>query len=252
MNTFSGPWRSCVSESRRIHGCRLVTFESRPASAWEFPDPRSTAGDLVAVGGDLEVETLLAAYCRGLFPMPVRRKMLGWWSPAERGILELGSLKVSRSLRASCRRYQVTINHDFEGVIGSCASIRRPGRWISRDIESAYRALHERGAAHSVEVSEEGVLVGGLYGVGIGGLFAGESMFHRTRDASKVALVALVDVLRSAGATDLRLLDVQWSTPHLASLGVMAIPRAAYLDRLETALMLPSPDFTPREWVFQP
>lgn len=222
-----------------------------PHSAWEFPDPRAAPGDLVALGGDLEVGTLVAAYRGGLFPMPVQRKQLGWWSPAQRGILELDGLKVSRSLRASCRRYHVSINQDFAGVISSCASMRRPGRWISREIESAYRALHDRGIAHSIEVTDDGVLVGGLYGVALGGLFAGESMFHRSRDASKTALVALVDLLRSSGAGEARLLDVQWATPHLASLGVTEIARDQYLERLGRALHVRPADFTPRRWFFE-
>ncbi|MGB2756914.1 MAG: leucyl/phenylalanyl-tRNA--protein transferase [Acidimicrobiia bacterium] len=216
---------------------------------WEFPDPREVTGDLVAIGGDLETDTIAQAYAQGLFPMPVRRNTLGWWSPAQRGIIPLEALHVSRSLRTSCRRYCVTLNGDFRSVIAACADTRRPGRWITRGIMAAYSELHLAGIAHSIEVTESGVLVGGLYGVAIGGLFAGESMFHRERDASKVALVALVELLREGGDSSRRILDVQWATPHLETLGAVAIERSAYLDRLRDALTISPIDFTPRKLV---
>lgn len=174
--------------------------------------------------------------------MPVHAgasKVLAWWSPDPRGIIPFDGLRVSRSLRRSCRRYRVTVDVDFEAVIHACADPSRPGRWIDEDIREAYVRLHRAGWAHSVETwSDDGALAGGLYGVAIGGLFAGESMFHRHRDASKVALVALVGAL--AGNHE-AMLDVQWLTPHLATLGAVEIPRSEYLARLPRALRQPLP-----------
>jgi leucyl/phenylalanyl-tRNA--protein transferase len=208
---------------------------------WDFPDPAAgpPGEDLLATGADLAPATLLAAYSRGLFPMEVGRDgRLGWWSPDPRGVLPLDRLRVSRSLRASTRRFDVTLDQSFDEVMAGCAEQRRPHGWITEEFRDAYSRMHRLGYAHSVEVWREGALVGGLYGVEIGGLFAGESMFHRARDASKVALVALVDVL-SEDPVDGRLLDVQWATAHLQSLGVVAIPRGEYLRRLAVALSLP-------------
>jgi leucyl/phenylalanyl-tRNA--protein transferase len=196
----------------------------------------------VASGGDLEPSTLLAAYRRGLFPMPaeLESEEICWWSPVRRGILPLDGLVVSRSLRASCRRYDVTVDAAFGDVVAACADPGREARWINDAVVAGYTRLHDLGWAHSVEVRRDGELVGGLYGVAIGGLFAGESMFSRATDASKVALVHLVELLRDEYA-GLRLLDTQWQTPHLASLGVVEIPRAEYLRRLEVALEVPLP-----------
>ena len=194
-------------------------------------------GEVVGVGADLEPGTILAAYRRGLFPMPVRRGVTAWWSPEPRGILPLDGLNVSRSLRRSCARYQIRFDTAFEEVVDACADRRRPGAWISRDIKRGYQGLYELGWVHTVETwSADGRLVGGLYGVAVGGLFAGESMFHRETDASKVALVALVERLQRNGA---RLLDVQWVTPHLASLGAVAVPRHEYHRLLGDALNFP-------------
>ena len=213
-----------------------------PATPWDFPDPRQADGDVVAVGADLEPGTILAAYRLGLFPMPLggRRDQLAWWSPDPRGVIPLRGLRVSRSLRASCRRFEVRVDTAFGDVIDACADPRRPHGWISADINAAYRRLHELGWAHSVEAwsRDDGTLAGGLYGLAIGGLFAGESMFHRRTDASKVALVGLVELLLSGGDGDARLLDVQWRTDHLASLGAVEISREEYLQRLENALQL--------------
>lgn len=182
---------------------------------------------------------MLAAYRLGYFPMPHERTM-AWWSPDPRGIVPLEGFHVSRSLRRSIRRFDVTVNEAFDAVIDGCAN-RGAGDWIDADIRAAYCTLHRLGCAHSVEVWSSGTLAGGVYGVAIGGLFAGESMFHRERDASKVALAALVDLLRAAGNAEQRLFDVQWLTPHLASLGAAEIPRDEYLERLARALELPSP-----------
>lgn len=211
-----------------------------PPTAWGMPDP-ACADDsgLVAVGADLEPGTILAAYRSGLFPMPVRRKVMGWWSPDPRGVLPLDGLRVSRSLRRSCARYEVRVDTAFDAVIEACADPKRPHGWIDHRIRDAYRTLHRMGWAHSVESwDDDGRLVGGLYGIAIGGLFAGESMFHRATDASKVALVHLVELLREGGA---ELLDVQWRTDHLATLGVVEIPRAEYLQRLAQAIERPLP-----------
>jgi leucyl/phenylalanyl-tRNA--protein transferase len=208
-----------------------------PPTTWVLP-PAEQADDrgVVGVGADLEPGTLLAAYRSGLFPMPVDAGLLAWWSPDPRGILPLDGLVVSRSLRRSCRRYEASLDRDFPAVIAACADPRRPHGWINHDVVAAYTRLHELGWAHSIEVWEDGALVGGLYGVGIGGFFAGESMFHRRPDASKVALVHLVGLLQAGGAT---LLDVQWTTPHLVSLGAVDVDRSTYLGLLAEALTRP-------------
>ncbi len=201
--------------------------------------------DLVCAGADLRVGTLLSAYSHGLFPMGLGRDgagPTGWWSPDPRGVLPLDDLRVSSSLRRSCRRYQVRVDTAFDDVVAGCAADHRDGRWITGAVQDAYRELHHGGHAHSVETWSDGVLVGGLYGVSIGGLFAGESMFHRANDASKVALVALVEMLRADGDRR-RLLDVQWSTEHLASLGVVEAPRPQYLALLARALQAPAPSW---------
>ncbi len=202
--------------------------------------------DFLGVGADLEPATLLAAYRAGAFPMPVsrRRGAIGWWSPDPRGVIPLDGLQVSRSLRASCRRFEVRVDTAYDEVVSGCADPRRDGGWIRSDVVAAYRRLYDLGWVHSVEawsVGPDGTerLSGGLYGVAVGGLFAGESMFHRERDASKVALVGLVERLRAAGGE--RLLDVQWATEHLASLGAREVPRTTYLQRLGAALHLPPP-----------
>lgn len=214
-----------------------------PPCTWSFPDV-ATADEsgVVGIGGDLEPSTLLHAYRRGLFPMHVDRgRTLAWWSPDPRGILPIDGLRVPRSLRRSCADYEIRIDTAFREVIASCADPKRPHGWITTDIRSAYCRLHELGWAHSVEAwsLDDGTLAGGLYGVCIGGFFAGESMFHRRRDASKVALVGLVGVLAEGGVP--RLLDVQWSTDHLRSLGAVDVPRNDYIGRLEVALSLPMP-----------
>ncbi len=199
--------------------------------------------DLVAVGADLAPGTLLAAYRAGLFPMGLGEHggaPIGWWSPDPRGVLPLPGLHVSRSLRAACRRFEVTVDQDFDGVVRGCADPSRSGAWITDEVAQAYRRLFDLGWAHSIECRRGGRLVGGVYGVSIGGLFAGESMFHADRDASKAALVALVERLRADGDPR-RLFDVQWSTPHLAGLGVVEISRKAYLNLLAEAIPAPAP-----------
>ena len=219
-----------------------MAIEPAPTE-WVLPDPSDAPQDLVALGADLEPGTILAAYRRGLFPMhldPGREgEQLAWWSPDPRGVIPLDGLRVSRSLARSCRRFEVTVDRDFEAVIDGCAEPSRTGRWIVPAIREAYVGLHRLGWAHSVEAwSDDGALAGGLYGIAIGGLFAGESMFHRRADASKVALAGLVERLREGGAA---LLDVQWPTPHLARLGAVAVAREEYLARLGGALHRPLP-----------
>ena len=214
-----------------------------PPSRWDFPPADSAGADgVLAVGADLEPGTLLAAYRQGVFPMPADGvRAMVWWSPDPRGILPLDALRVTTSLRRSCSRYEIRIDTRFDEVVSACADPSRPNGWISPEVRSAYGMLHRLGWAHSVEAwTHDGELAGGLYGVGVGGLFAGESMFHRRTDASKAALVGLVDVLTSDGVRD-RLLDVQWKTSHLASLGAVEVSRGRYLSLLETALRLPLP-----------
>ena len=209
-----------------------------------MPDPAATdpEDDLVALGADLEPGTLLAAYRRGLFPMPTELpgEPLGWFSPVDRAVLPLDGLVVSRSLRRSARDLEVRVDTAFEDVIVACADPRRPSGWITDAVRSAYTRLHRLGWAHSVETWRDGVLVGGLYGVAIGGLFAGESMFHHATDASKVALMGLVDLLRDEHEAT-RVLDVQWRTDHLARLGVVEVAREDYLARLPHVLATPLP-----------
>ena len=224
-----------------------VPFPPRevPPSAWPFDALVLEDGDeRPFAGGDLDPGTLIAAYRAGFFPMGLGdegRPPLGWWSPDPRGILPLEGLHVSRSLRRSVRRFEITVDTAFEAVLEGCADPARDGRWITPEIAAAYGRLHRLGWAHSVEVWDGEALAGGPYGVAVAGLFAGESMFHRATDASKVALVALVEMVRADGDPR-RLVDVQWRTDHLASLGVVDVPRREYRRRLADALAAPPLD----------
>jgi leucyl/phenylalanyl-tRNA--protein transferase len=213
-----------------------------PPTGWMLPDPwdAEPGEEILGVGADLQPGTLLQAYRSGLFPMNLERGgPLGWWSPDPRGVLPLDALRITRSLAKSRRRFTITVDTDFVGVMRACGDPSRPSGWIDDEFVEAYAELHRLGWAHSVETRDAGGrLVGGLYGVEVGGLFAGESMFSHERDASKVALVALVDVLAAAPGPG-RLLDVQWRTEHLASLGVVEMARRDYLGALERALPLP-------------
>ncbi len=209
---------------------------------WRFP-PVSEADDhgIVGVGADLEPGTLLTAYRHGVFPMPLHPGgPLAWWSPDPRGVIPIGGVRCSRSLRRSARRFVIKVDTAFADVITACAAPTREGGWIDDDIRRAYVHLHELGWAHSVEAWDDEGLAGGLYGVAIGGLFAGESMFHRRSDASKVALLGLVELLRDDRVEE-RLLDVQWTTDHLVSLGALDVPRPRYLELLEATLAAPLP-----------
>jgi leucyl/phenylalanyl-tRNA--protein transferase len=218
---------------------------------WAFP-PVETADPLglLGVGADLEPGTLLAAYRSGIFPMPGgRRGAMGWWSPDPRGVLPIDGVHVSRSLRRTRRRFEITVNTAFDDVVAACADPRRPHGWITPKLRRAYRRMHDLGWAHSVEArTGDGTLAGGVFGLAIGGFFAGESMFHRETDASKAAVVALCEVLASGeGPPAQRLFDVQWTTDHLRTLGAVDLPRPVYLDRLAAALELPlPPPFTVR------
>lgn len=220
-----------------------MPVEPKP-SRWVFPphEEWDPGDDLVAVGADLDAGTLLRAYRCGLFPMPTNfpGEPMGWFSPTDRGVLPLDGMRVSRSLRRSAREFEVRLDTSFEAVMRECGRPERPDGWITDDFLAAYCELHELGWAHSVEVWRDGELAGGLYGVAIGGLFAGESMFHRVRDASKVALLALVDLLNDEHGEH-RVLDVQWQTAHLATLGVVELDREDYLERLHQALACPLP-----------
>lgn len=218
-----------------------------PPSTWNLSEvtrdlARLPDDDMVALGADLTPGTLLQAYRCGLFPMPSGGPgdPPMWFLPVRRGVLPLDGLRVTRSMRRSARGMEVRVDTAFAEVVAACADPRRPGAWIDAEVADAYTELHEMGWAHSVETWRDGELVGGLYGVAVGGLFAGESMFHHATDASKVALMGLVDLL-SDGHRDHRLLDVQWSTDHLASLGVVELTRREYAARLAAALEVPLP-----------
>jgi leucyl/phenylalanyl-tRNA--protein transferase len=206
-----------------------------PACRFRFPDPsRADPEGLVAHGGDLDPSTLVAAYRQGIFPWPYDEASLLWWSPDPRAVLPLDGLHVSRRLARTLRskRFRITVNAAFAAVVDGCAD--RDETWITPALHAAYVRLHALGWTHSVEVwSADGGLAGGLYGIAVGGLFAAESMFHRERDASKVAVAALVQHARRVGIT---LLDVQVPSPHLASLGARAISRDEYLALLGVAL----------------
>ena len=203
-----------------------------------FPDPNLAQADgLVAVGGDLGVERLLAAYRAGIFPWTVQP--ITWWSPDPRAIFELDGFHVSKSLEKVIRpgRFEVTMDQSFRAVMEGCAAPApvRGGAWITGEFIEAYTRLHRLGHAHSVECRLDGELVGGIYGVTIGGLFAGESMFHRVNDASKVALYHLVEHLRRRGFA---LFDIQMITPATKPLGAIEIPRREYLRRLSAAVKM--------------
>jgi leucyl/phenylalanyl-tRNA--protein transferase len=213
-------------------------FFKRDVNLISFPDPRDAPyGDIIAVGGNLQTLNLLRAYERGIFPWPVEGWPLTWFSPQERAIIEFKDLKVPRSLAKVKRRapYRLTIDAAFRAVILACARVKRPeeqGTWITPQMLGAYCRLHELGHAHSVEAWEGEELVGGLYGVDAGGAFAGESMFYLRPNASKLALLHLIEHLQQSG---LDWLDIQVITPHMKALGARTITREEFLDKLALA-----------------
>jgi leucyl/phenylalanyl-tRNA--protein transferase len=219
----------------------MTDWLSRPepvgTTRWAFPASSAWPdGDLIALGGDLEPATLITAYRAGMFPMVVEtpESVLGWWSPDPHGILPLDNFHLTRSLRQSARRFEIRVDTCFPDVIRGCADPSRDKAWITGDFVDAYTRLHQLGWAHSIEVFDKaGRLAGGLYGLRINGLFAGESMFHVQRDASKVALMGLVQLMRDSG---MKLLDVQWHTAHLGSLGAVEISRRQFLRLLAEAV----------------
>ncbi|MEO7387653.1 MAG: leucyl/phenylalanyl-tRNA--protein transferase [Gammaproteobacteria bacterium] len=200
-----------------------------------FPDPARAITDpdgLLAIGGDLEPERLLAAYRRGIFPWYEAGQPILWWSPDPRAVLLPGNLHVSRSLRRTLRsdRFRVSVNTAFGPVINACADTRADtGTWITPEMRAAYLRLHQLGHAHAIETWHGSRLVGGLYGIAIGGVFFGESMFSHETDASKVALVHLATLAQSRGV---QLIDCQIATGHLASLGSRLMPRAEFVAAL--------------------
>lgn len=207
-----------------------------------FPPAEMAGSDgLLAFGGRLSPEWLLDAYQHGIFPWPYAEEdaPMIWWSPDPRAIIELDGLHVSRRLRRTIRsgRFTATCDRDFAGVIHGCATAegRQGATWLTPEMIRAYTRMHELGHGHSVETWIDGELVGGTYGLAIGGFFAAESMFHTVSDASKVAVACLVAHLRSRGY---RLLDIQQLTPHTARSGAIEIPRRRYLARLAEALQV--------------
>lgn len=206
------------------------------------PDPeRAQPNGLVAVGGTLAPETLLAAYRRGLFPWS-SDPVVSWWSPNPRCVFDLATWKPHRSVEKTMRNrptWRYRVDTAFEAVMRACAAPTpdRPSTWITDDFVASYCELNRRGLAHSVEVYDGNDLIGGLYGVSLGGFFGGESMFHRQTDASKAAVVSLVGRLRRGGFT---LLDAQANNPHLKRLGAILIPRKKYLAQLATSLQVPA------------
>ncbi|MDX2379461.1 MAG: leucyl/phenylalanyl-tRNA--protein transferase [Acidimicrobiia bacterium] len=215
---------------------RSPCVEPEP-SRFAMPDASvaDAGADLIAVGADLAPGTLLAAYRAGLFPMPVeprkRRSQIAWYSPDPRAIIPLDGFHAGRSLRRAVPRFECSFNRSFGAVVRACGEPDRDGFWISDAVIAAYEELFELGWAESVEVWLGDDLVGGVYGVRIGQFFAGESMFHLATDASKVALLHLVQGLRAEGV---QLFDVQWLTPHLASLGAVEVTRARYFELLHS------------------
>jgi leucyl/phenylalanyl-tRNA--protein transferase len=226
-----------AGSASRSQGCSVAFLLSK--SKFFPPAEMAEPEGVVLFGGQLAPEWLLDAYAHGIFPWPIfdGTDIIVWWSPDPRAIFELDHLRISRRLARTCRggRFQLTVDRDFAGVIHGCATAgdRAENTWLTPKMIAAYTRLHELGHAHSVEVWHEGQLAGGTYGVTLGGLYAGESMFHRQSDASKVAIVYLVAHLQARGYT---LFDIQQRTPHTTSFGAVEIPRGEYLRRLDGAL----------------
>ena len=207
------------------------------------PADHADENGLVRIGGKLTPDWLLDAYTHGIFPWPVSRTLLGWFSVDPRSLFEFDRFHVSRRLERTCKsgRFRITANTDFTGVIRGCAERHESeGTWITPEMIDAYTELHRLGYAHSVEAWSGSELAGGVYGVAIGGLFAAESMFFRHRDASKVALVAL---MRHLNERNYQLVDIQVKTDHTAQFGAVEISRSEYLQRLQLALRHPTKPF---------
>ena len=216
-------------------------FRRRPGAPgrdvpWIPPELGDPEG-LIGVGGDLSPDTLVRAYAEGVFPWYNEGDPLLWWSPDPRAVIELDGLHVSRRLARTIRsgKFRTTVDRRFAEVMRACGETRAEGTWVTGDMLAAYTELHRRGFAHSLEVWQGADLAGGIYGVAVGGLFAGESMFHHTTDASKVALVALVERLRQRWYV---LFDVQMTTDHTERMGAVEIPRSEYLRRLRAAVRM--------------
>jgi leucyl/phenylalanyl-tRNA--protein transferase len=219
-----------------LHDARVPRLPA--PTPWSLePPPDDHPEDLWAVGADLEPGTLLAAYRLGLFPMPIGQQ-IGWFSPLRRAIVPLETFAPSRSLQRAARRFEIRVDTSFADVVSGCARPGHPESWIDAGIEDAYGRLHALGWAHYVEAWDDDGLAGGLYGVAVGGLFAAESMYHVRSDASKAAFAGLVARLVAAGDSARRLLDAQWLTPHLATLGAVEVPRSEYRVRLAAAVAL--------------
>jgi len=204
-------------------------------------NPKIIWPKLTNFGSNWEPETLLSAYRTGLFPMPYEidgsESAIGWWSPASRAIFYPSEIHTSTSLKSAMKRFRVTVNQDFAAVIRACGNPDRVSGWINVDVISAFTVLHQMGMAHSIEVwDHDGELAGGLYGVELGGVFAGESMFHVTKNASKVALVHLGELLNDGTE---RIIDTQWMTSHLESMGAKPIERRVYCQMLPDLLVIP-------------
>ncbi len=222
------------------HSCAAVGYgriiRERAMAIIQFPDPRTASPEgIVAIGGDLHPQSVLSAYRQGIFPWPVEKLPLLWFCPAERGVLEFSALHLPRSLRRARRQapYAFSFDRAFPAVIRGCAETPRPGQhgtWITPAVITAYCRLHDLGVAHSVEAWVGNELVGGVYGVEIDGAFAAESMFHRRSNASKLALLHLIDHLAARG---LDWIDVQTLTPHMARLGAQLVSRDVFLERLQ-------------------
>ena len=204
-----------------------------------FPSPdQANSEGLLAIGGDLTPQRLLIAYRSGIFPWSEEGLPVLWWSPHPRAILELDALKVTRRLKRTCQsgRFELAVNRSFETVMRHCAQRPKQANWITSSMIAAYSELNRMGYAHSVEAWQDGELAGGIYGVAIGGFFAGESMFYRRSDASKVAFVYLVNRLQQRGFT---LFDLQIINDHTARFGATEIARDRFLKRLKLAIELP-------------
>jgi len=221
-----------------------------PRSRYFPPAELGAADGLLMIGGRMTVDRLLDAYRHGIFPWPFidDPERVAWWSPDPRAVIDLERFHISRRLERTARsgQFETSVNRVFDQVVAGCATTgaRAKATWITPALAAAYGELHRAGWAHSVEAWCEGTLVGGVYGVALNGVFCGESMFHRQRDASKVALVRLVERLRSRG---FQLFDIQQLTPHTAQFGAYEIPRKAYLKRLAAALAHPAKFVDPAE-----